>query len=155
MQKPTTLTLNGHRLSPGNWADESGKISFSTVIRGEHLGTNIVDSVNDKPASLRIDDDLPLEGTARIVEQRLSGSGPTAVMRLRIEFESEHLKSAAELTVEESLAAILSEIRELRREVTLLRGSQSSTASPIPPPRAGTTLIDFAIPVDDNPDTEN
>lgn len=151
MQNPGFVTLNGHRIKVQRWHQDAGVITFTTVIRGEHLGNNILAFMQMPAVSLALDDETTLSGSARLLDRRMSGAGATAVVRLEIQFTVEGGADAMiELTADQKLDAILAELRALRGEVAAMRGTRSLTPETgIAPPRPGTTLLDFEIPIDD------
>lgn len=152
MQNPAFVALNGHRIKVQRWQEESGIISFTTVIRGEHLGNDLVSAVQSPVVTLEADSGTSLVGTARLLDRRCSGAGPTAVHRLEIRFVPDPASNAKiELSIDEKLDAIIAELRSLRREVQSLRLQQSPrTSGGMSGPAAGTTMLDFEIPVDDD-----
>lgn len=153
MNNPPFVTLNGHRIKVQRWQQNAGVMTFTTVIRGEHLGHDIVNAMQLPDVSLVLDDERAFTGSARLLDRRASGAGTTAVIRLEIQFTIDPDSGLVpELTQDEKLDAILAELRALRREVAALRtGSPSQNATGIAPTRPGTTLLDFEIPVEDDP----
>lgn len=151
MQNPGFVTLNGHRIKVQRWHQDDGAITFSTVIRGEHIGNTIVSAVQTSRVSLSIDEENTLAGTARLLDRRVSGAGPTAVVRLEIRFKADGESGPmGELTRDQKLDAILAELHALRQEIDALRGRPETPMGGITPPSPGKTLIDFEIPVDDD-----
>lgn len=152
MQNPGFVTLNGHRIKVQRWQKDAAVLTFSTVIRGEHLGNDVMSALHETPLTLVLDEDQTYIGSARLLDRRASGAGTTAVIRLEIQFTIDPGSPAiTELSPEGKLDAILAEVRSLRREVASLRAEkQSPMASGLAPTRPGTTMLDFEIPVDDD-----
>lgn len=152
MQNPGFVTLNGHRIKVQRWQQDADVLTFSTVIRGEHLGNDLITALQMSPITLALDEDRTYAGTARLLDRRTSGAGTTAVIRLEILFTIDQESAAsAELSPDDKLDAILAEVRALRREVASLRTErQSLTPSGMAPSRPGTTMLDFEIPVEDD-----
>lgn len=152
MRNPGFVTLNGHRIKVQRWHQDSEAITFTSVIHGEKMGNDIVNAAKAARVSLAIDEDTTLAGTARLLDRRASGVGPTAVVRLEVRFTVDgESGSSVELTPDQKLDVILAELRALRREVDDMRGT--STSMPmggITPPAPGKTMIDFEIPLDDD-----
>lgn len=151
MQNPGFVSLNGHRIKVQRWQQNDGVLTFTTVIRGEHLGRDVVTATQLPQVSLVLDEDNSCTGAARLLDHRVSGAGSTAVVRLEIQFVVDaESGSAPELTSDQKLDAILTELRALRREVAALRdGGSPTSASAIAPNRPGTTMLDFEIPIDE------
>lgn len=150
MQKPSFVTLGSHRLKAQRWQQNAGSITFTTVIRGENLGTDVVHAIGLPEITLAVDGDKTLTGSARLLDQRTTGVGTTAVVRLEIEFRmNAESKVQSSLTIDEKLAAILAEVQELRREVAALREPNRRRADTDPTLlRPGSTMLDFEIPLD-------
>lgn len=150
MKNPTFVTLNGNRIKVQRWHQETNEITFTTVIHGEHLGNGIVNAVDEDRVSLTVDEDTTLAGTARILDRRISGAGPTAVVRLEIRFRVDGESPAPmELTADQKLDAILAELRALRKEVDALKGRSPMPMGGVTPPAPGRTMIDLEIPVEE------
>lgn len=151
MKNPGFVTLNGHRIKVQRWHQELNSITFTTVIHGEYLGNDVVDAVETARVSLFIDEQTTLAGTARLLDRRASGAGPTAVVRLEIRFTVDGESAASiELTVDQKLDTILAELRALRHEVDQLRGRSPMPMGGVAPPAPGKTMIDFEIPLEEN-----
>jgi hypothetical protein len=150
MQNPEHVTLNGRQIKVQRWQDDSGTFSFTTLIRGEPLGNDLMATVQAPHLVLETDTGVRLTGCVRILRHRASGSGPAAIQRLEFEFTPDSPSSASlELTVDQKLDAILAELRALRGEVRALSLRQSpQPPGKITPPTAGTKILDFEIPVD-------
>lgn len=151
MRNPGFVTMNGHRIKVQRWHQDADAVTFTTVIHGENMGNDIVSAVNTPRVSLALDEDTTLAGTARLLDRRASGAGPTAVVRLEIRFTVDgESGSSVELTPDQKLDAILAELRALRREVDALRGKSSTMPmGSVTPPAPGKTMLDFEIPVED------
>lgn len=150
MQNPGFVTLNGHRIKVQRWHQEADAITFTTVIHGEHIGNTIVAAVRAARVSLSIDEENTLAGTARLLDRRASGAGPTAVVRLEVRFMPDgESGTSVELTRDQKLDAILAELHALRQEVDALRGRPATPMGGVTRPAAGKTLIDFEIPIDE------
>lgn len=148
MQNPGFVTLNNHRIKVQRWHDEPGVISMSTIVRGEHLGHDIVTEVQQGSVTLVVGEHT-FTGTARITEHRVTGAGTTAVHRIEIRVETEtSALDADEPSTDARLDLILAELRALRHEIALLRGDRPSGQAAMLPPGTG-TLLDFEIPIDD------
>lgn len=155
MQNPGFITLNGHRIKIQRWHRDPDAITFTTVIRGEHLGNDLVAAVQLPQVHLVMDGDTTLTGSARILDRRVSGAGPTAVHRLEMLFTFDAATNeATTLSVDQKLDLILAELRALRREVEALHNPGApGPQGGIAPPSVGMTMLDFEIPVDEeNPD---
>ena len=128
-------------------------MTFTTVIRGEHLGSDIVAAIQNPDITLAVDEDTVLSGSARLLDRRISGVGTTAVVRLEIQFTADGESGAlVELTSDQKLDAILAEMRALRREVATLRGARALAADGgAAQIRPGTTMLDFEIPIEEDP----
>lgn len=152
MQNPGFVTLGGHRIKVQRWQHEAGVMTFTTVIRGEHLGNDIVAVTRLPGVTLELDEGTSFTGTARLLDRRTSGAGPTAVVRMEIQFTVDaDSVTTLELTTDEKLDAILAEVRAIRREVAALQvGGSMPVSGGLAPPKPGTTLLDFEIPVDDD-----
>lgn len=150
MQNPGFVSLNGHQIKVQKWHQESHVITFSTVIRGEHIGNTIVAATKSERVSLAIDESSTFVGTARLLDRRVSGAGPTAVMRLevRVTVDADSGESL-DLTQDQKLDVILAELRAIRHELDLLRGRSAVPLGDALPPTPGKTMIDFEIPTDD------
>lgn len=147
MQKPGFVTLNNHRIKVQRWQDEPGVIAFTTVVRGEHLGQDIVDEVERGEISLVVEDQI-LTGLARVTDHRASGEGTNAVHRIQIRMETKpDGVTEVESAPDDKLDLILAELRLLRREVAALRGAQMASSETLSPPITG-TMLDFEIPSD-------
>lgn len=150
MQNPNFVSLNGHRIKVQRWQEDAGTFTFTSVIRGEHLGNDIVAAVQHPQITLALDDDITLHGSARVLDRRVTGAGSTAVVRLEIRFDTDDADGLVmELTADQKLDAILAEVRALRREVDALRGRSAPLRSGVAPPAPGKTLLDFEIPTED------
>lgn len=155
MQIPGFVTLNSHRIKVQRWHQEHDVITFTTVIRGEHLGNELVAAMGSGQVNLVVSEDMVLTGSARLLDRHTSGAGPTAVHRLEIQFTIDASSNDTPvLTADQKLDAILTELRLLRREVEMLREPRASSPhGGITPPRGGATLLDFEIPIhDDDPE---
>lgn len=151
MQNPGFVTLNGHRIKVQRWHQENNALTFTTVIHGEQMGNDIVTAAEAARVSLSINEDTTLVGTARLLDRRASGAGPTAVARLEIRFVTDSESgSSIELTADQKLDVILAELRALRREVDSLRGPSPVPMGGVAPPAPGKTLIDLEIPTEDD-----
>lgn len=151
MKNPGFVILNGHRIKVQRWHQELNSITFTTVIHGEYLGNDVVAEVETARVSLFIDEQTTLAGTARLLDRRASGAGPTAVVRLEIRFTVDGESAASiELTVDQKLDTILAELRALRHEVDQLRGRSPMPMGGVAPPAPGKTMIDFEIPLEEN-----
>lgn len=121
---------------------------MSTIVRGEHLGRDIVAEVQHGTVTLIVGEQTFL-GTARVTDHRVTGAGTTAVHRIEIRIETDTSAPAApEPSVDAKLDLILAELRAVRRELALLRGDRTAGQASILPPGTG-TLLDFEIPIDD------
>lgn len=148
MQNPGFVTLNNHRIKVQRWQDEPGVLSFSTIVRGEHLGRDVVAEVQRGTVTLIVGEHT-FTGTARITDHRVTGAGPTAVHRIEIRMDTDTgAIDATEPTADAKLDLILAELRALRREIAILRGERASGQASMLPPGTG-TLLDFEIPIDD------
>lgn len=151
MQNPGFVTLNGHRIKVQRWHQESNAITFTTMIHGERMGSDIVNATKAHNVNLTIDEETTLVGSARLLDRRVSGAGPTAVLRLEIRFTVDgESPTSIELTPDQKLDAILTELRALRREVDLLRGRSPMPMGGVTPPAPGKTMIDFEIPAEED-----
>ena len=153
MNNPGFVTLNGHRIKVQRWHQESNVITFTTVIHGEHIGNNVVNAIETAHVSLFIDEQTTLAGSAHLLDRRMTGAGPTAVVRLEIRFSVDGESAASmELTQDKKLDMILSELRALRHEVDALRGRSATPMGGATSPAPGKTMIDFAIPLEEDED---
>lgn len=151
MRNPGVVSMNGHRVKVQRWQSDANTITFTTVVRGENLANDIAATVTNSTVELIIDSEPALSGRAELLNRRVNGAGPTAVVRLEILFEIDDGNEAAtELTVDQKLDAILSELHELRREVAALRSGKSHpSAGGSSLQRPGMTMLDFEIPVEE------
>ena len=147
MQKPRFITINSTRIAVQRWVRERDEITLSTIVRGEHLGHEVIALGSLDPVEIEVDEEK-LSGVVQVVEHRVTGEGGTAVHRTELRIHLSHpAPSTATLTTDEKLDLILAEVRALRREVTLLRHQRAHGITTSP---AGTqTLLDFDLPADD------
>lgn len=148
MRKPRFVGLNEHRLYPQNWQWDAGQILFDTVIRGENLGDEIVELMEYGTPTLTVDGKV-FAGKGRITSHRTTGSGPTAVHRIEMTFESDRESPAAdEGSIHQKLDDLLAEVRALRAEVNQSRSQSPDAKSVSRSPMGASTLLDFDIPTD-------
>lgn len=152
MDIPAFVSLNGHRIKVQRWQQQGNVISFTTLIRGEHLGKDIAAAANASSVDLDADGQTRLTGTLRILDQRTSGAGVTSALRLELQFTADvDSLQQMEITTDQKLDVILRELRQLRQEVALLRGTtRTGSRDSVVPPKPGTTMLDFEIPLEDD-----
>lgn len=154
MESPAFISLNGNKIKIQRWNIDGNVISFTTLIRGEHLGQDIVAAANLPSVQMNVDEHLQLDGQLRVLDRRTSGAGVTSALRLEMQFliDAESMRKL-ELTTDQKLDAILQELKALRREVALLRGRPDpGSRGSIAPPRPGSTMLDFEIEMSDETD---
>lgn len=150
MQNPGYVTMNGLRIKVQRWQQELHVITFTTVIRGEQMANDIVATTAAEVVTLVVDDETTVTGRPRLLNRRASGVGPTAVVRLEIQFTVDgDTATSLELTQGQKLDAILAELRALRREVAILGGRLPMSTENVTPPAPGKTMLDFEIPAEE------
>lgn len=145
MAKPRFVQLNTHRIAVQKWERTDDTIVLGTAVRGENLGQELLAQVDNRPITLQVDDEH-YSGTAQIQNHRVAGEGGTAVHRITIRIALEgmaRVKSLAEMTTDEKLDLLITEVAALRQEVAHLREPQPRM-NPAGP--TGTqTLLDFDL----------